>query len=635
MVSPVDLCMLPKKVGPLPGGSGKSTMDLDITTIAGASPTELDFDPDALREKYRLERDRRLRAEGNDQYLEVKGDFRHYVDDPYVEPGFTRAPLTDNVEVLIVGGGFGGLMAGARLRQAGVDSLRIIEKGGDFGGTWYWNRYPGAQCDIEAYIYLPLLEETGYIPKEKYSRAPEILAHARRIGETFDLYRDACFQTEIRDLTWDEAQGAWRVTTSRDDRFTARYVVMSNGPLNRPKLPGIPGIETFKGHSFHTSRWDYAYTGGDTTGNLTRLADKRVAIIGTGATAIQCVPFLGRHAKQLHVFQRTPSSVDVRGNKPTDPQWAASLEPGWQKRRMDNFNILVSGGFQDEDMVSDGWTDIIRNLSALVPARIAAGEAMTPEVLARTVELADFKKMNQIRARVDAVVENPATAEALKPWYRQFCKRPTFNDDYLPTFNRSNVNLVDTWGRGVDRITETGLVFDGVEYEVDCLIFATGFEVGTAYTRRAGFEVTGRNGVTLSDHWTGGLKTLHGFYSHGFPNCFHLGVTQNALTANFPHMLDEQTRHVAEVVAEAKARQARRVEPTPDGEAGWVKTIRESPQMNIDFRKDCTPGYYNGEGKAGEGRGIFDELYGPGPVVFYDLVREWRAKGTFEGLEIA
>ena len=507
---------------------------------------EFDFDPDALRAKYREERDKRLRADGNDQYVEVKGDFSRYIDDPYVDPGFTRAPLNDEVDVVIIGGGFGGLLAGARLREAGVKDIRIIEKGGDFGGTWYWNRYPGAQCDIESYIYLPLLEETGYIPKEKYSYAPEILAHARRIGEKFDLYRDACFQTQIKALTWSEEECRWIVTTNRDDRIRARFVVMSNGPLNRPKLPGIPGIDTFKGHTFHTSRWDYGYTGGDTNGNLHKLGDKRVAIIGTGATAIQCVPFLGKYAKQLYVFQRTPSSIDKRGNRPTDPEWVKTLEPGWQKRRMENFNVLVSGGFEPEDLVNDGWTDIIRNLGGLLMARNKDSEISMQEIM-RLAEIADFKKMNQIRARVDSIVKDKRTAEALKPWYRQFCKRPTFNDEYLPAFNRPNVTLVDTMGRGVDRITEKGLVFDGVEYEVDCIIFATGFEVGTAYTRRAGFEVYGRDGKTLSENWANGLKTLHGFCSAGFPNCFHMGVTQNALTANFPHMLDEQARHITDI----------------------------------------------------------------------------------------
>ena len=593
---------------------------------------ELDFDPAALREKYRQERDKRLRADANEQYVEVAGDFRHYIDDPYVEAPIERAPLTDEVDVLVIGGGFGGLLAAARLREVGVEKIRILEKGGDFGGTWYWNRYPGAQCDIESYIYLPLLEETGYIPKEKYSFAQEIRDHSRRIGEHFDLYKDACFQTEIRQIVWLEDEQRWLTQTNRGDAMKARYVVMSNGPLNRPKLPGIPGIETFKGHSFHTSRWDYAYTGGDSFGNLDKLGDKKIAVIGTGATAIQCVPHLGAAAKQLYVFQRTPSSVDVRGNKPTDPDWAASLTPGWQKRRMENFNILVSGGVQDEDLVSDGWTDIIRNLISI--AAVRGDKPMTMEELAETMELADFRKMNQVRARVDSLVGDPAAAEALKPWYRQFCKRPTFNDDYLPTFNRDNVSLIDTDGKGVERVDETGPWVKGVHYEADCIIFATGFEVGTSYTRRAGFDIVGREGVTLSEHWANGLRTLHGSMSHGFPNCFHMGVNQSTLTPNFPHLLDEQAHHIAHVVREANLRQAATVEPTAEAEAAWVQTIVDTARLNLEFRRACTPGYYNGEGRASGSDGLFAGLYGPGPVRFFELIRAWRESGM-DGLEIA
>ncbi len=591
-----------------------------------------DFDPDALREKYREERDRRIRNDGNEQYVEVKGDFSRYIDDPYVEPGFTRAPVNDEVQVLIIGGGFGGLLAGARLREAGIDKIRIIEKGGDFGGTWYWNRYPGAQCDIEAYIYLPLLEETGYIPKEKYSFAPEILAHSRRIGEKFDLYRDAMFQTEIKEIRWNDEECRWIITTNRGDTMRARFVVMSNGPLNRPKLPGLPGIDSYKGHTFHTSRWDYGYTGGDTNGNLTKLGDKKVAIIGTGATAVQCVSHLAKYAQHLYVFQRTPSSVDERGNRPTDPEWVKTLTPGWQRRRMDNFNVLVSGGAQEVDLVNDGWTDIIRNLGAILPVK--HDENVSPEEIGRMMELADFKKMNEVRARVDRVVKDKKTADSLKPWYRQFCKRPTFNDEYLPAFNRPNVTLVDTMGRGVERITEKGLVFDGVEYEVDCIIFATGFEVGTAYTRRAGFEVYGRDGKSLTEYWANGMKTLHGFYSSGFPNCFHMGFTQNALTANFPHMLDEQSRHIADVIQHAKANEARTLEPTPEAEAEWVATIKSKAINNRSFLEACTPGYYNNEGHIGEGEGFIGASYGGGPVEFHEMVKKWREEGK-KGLKLS
>ena len=601
------------------------------TDPSQATPLDLDFDADALREKYRAERDKRVRPDGNDQYLEVTGDFSRYVDDPYVAPGFTRAPLNDEVEVLIVGGGFGGLLMGARLRDAGVQDIRVVEKGGDFGGTWYWNRYPGAQCDVEAYIYLPLLEELGYVPKEKYTRAPEILAHCRAIGEKYDLYRNACFQTQITAMQWDEEAARWIVQTNHHDRMKARHVVMSNGPLNRPKLPGIPGINTFQGHTFHTSRWDYQYTGGDSLGGLTNLRDKRVGIIGTGATAIQCVPYLGEYAQSLHVFQRTPSSVDVRNQRDTDPEWAKTLGPGWQKQRMENFNVLVQGGYQEEDLVRDGWTDMFQNLLKIVPKELLAHASA--ESLAGAMELADFAKMEQVRARVDAVVHDTATAAALKPWYRQLCKRPCFNDEYLQTFNRPNVTLVDTKGQGVDRLTAQGVVYAGQQYPLDCLIFATGFEVGTGYTRRSGYDIIGRGGVALSDYWASGVRSLHGFVSHGFPNCFFMGLTQNSLTVNFPHMLDEQARHIGYILQESIARQAQVVEPTPEAERAWATAVQHTALHNERFLAECTPGYYNNEGNAAQGHGLFRGLYS-NPIECIEVLREWRANGELEGLRM-
>ncbi|MBV8770697.1 MAG: NAD(P)/FAD-dependent oxidoreductase [Deltaproteobacteria bacterium] len=417
---------------------------------------ELGIDVDALRKKYADEREKRLRADGNHQYQEITGKFAHFNVDPYVEPGFTRPPLREEFDVLIVGGGFGGLLAAAHLQKAGTTNLRIVEKAGDFGGTWYWNRYPGAQCDIESYMYLPLLEETGYIPKERYSFAPEIQEHAKRIGKHFNLYGRACFQTQIRDARWDEHTSRWTVTTDRNDLFKARFIVMSSGPLNRPKLPSIPGIENFEGHAFHTSRWDYNYTGGDTTGGLTKLHDKRIGIIGTGATAIQCIPHLGEHAKQLYVFQRTPSSVDIRGNAPTDPDWVKKLKPGWQQRRNYNFTSILTGAFVEEDLVGDSWTSLFKLLGNLIEGKDRS--SLADHEMALLGELVDFQKMNEVRERVSKTVKDPATAEALKPWYGQWCKRPTFNDEYLPTFNQPNVKLVDTRGKGVDRVTAHGVV---------------------------------------------------------------------------------------------------------------------------------------------------------------------------------
>jgi cyclohexanone monooxygenase len=406
----------------------------------GGNDVTADFDPDALREKYRQERDKRLRADGEDQYIELAGDFARYAEeDPYADPSFTRAAIDEDIEVVVIGGGFSGLLAGARLREAGLDDFRIVEAGGDFGGTWYWNRYPGAQCDIESYCYLPLLEELNYIPKEKYSYVSEIFEHSQRIGREYRLYDRALLQTRVKGLRWDEEPRRWRIATNRGDDIRARFVIMALGPASRAKLPGIPGIESFEGHSFHTSRWDYGYTGGDTHGKLDKLGDKRVAIIGTGATAIQCVPYVGANAKATYVFQRTPSCVDLRGNKPTDPEWAKTLQPGWQRARRDNFGAIITGQPFEEDLVNDGWTDIFRNVMALPKS----DKPMAPEEIGKVMELADFRKMNAIRQRVDETVQDPEAAEALKPWYRQFCKRPTFNDEYLLTFNRPNVTLVD------------------------------------------------------------------------------------------------------------------------------------------------------------------------------------------------
>jgi cyclohexanone monooxygenase len=604
----------------------------EIAEIVG----EIDFDPDALHEKYLAERDKRLREDGNAQYVEVKAEFSRYVEDPYVDPGFTREPVTDEVEFAIIGGGFGGLLMGARLREAGVERIRVVESAGDFGGTWYWNRYPGAMCDVESYCYLPLLEELGYMPKHKYSFAPEILEHSRNIARHYRLYDDALMQTAVTEMRWDDDAARWIIRTNRGDAFKAQYVAMANGPLSRPKLPGIPGINDFKGYTFHTSRWDYRYTGGDSAGGLTGLADKRVGIIGTGATAIQCVPHLGEWAKQLYVFQRTPSSVDVRNNAETDPAWAASLEPGWQRRRQDNFNTLVSGGDADEDMVHDGWTDIFRNLTgnAAKEASRKLGRRLTSHERGELMALADYRKMNQVRARVDAIVNDPATATALKPWYRQFCKRPCFHDEYLQTYNRPNVTLVDTNGRGVEGLTERGVVANGREYEVDCLIFATGFEVGTAYTRRAGYEIVGRGGQTLSDHWSDGLRTLHGLTTHGFPNCFFLGFTQTAITISVPMALDEQARHVAHMVTEAKARGAQALEPTAEAERAYVDEVRSLARMGQRFYMECTPGYYNSEGAAGNRNGFFSDMYGAGPLRFFEVLAEWRADGSLPGLAL-
>ncbi len=608
------------------------TISPEIAEIIGG----IDFDADALHARYMAERDRRVRPEGNGQYVEVAAQFSRYVDDPHVEPGFTRDPVFDTVEFTIIGGGFGGLLMGARLREAGIGPIRVVEAAGDFGGTWYWNRYPGAMCDVESYCYLPLLEELGYMPRHKYSFAPEILDHSRAIARRFDLYDQALMQTKVTGLAWGETEGLWTVRTHRGDAFRTRFVAMANGPLSRPKLPGIPGIETFEGHTFHTSRWDYRYTGGDSYGNLEGLKDKRVGIIGTGATAVQCIPHLGAAAQRLYVFQRTPSSVDVRNNAETDPAWAASLAPGWQQLRMDNFNTLVSGGEAEEDLVGDGWTDIFRNLTG-VAVRSAArriGRRITPQEREELMVLADYRKMNEVRARVDAIVRDRATAEALKPWYRQFCKRPCFHDEYLQTFNRPNVTLVDTQGLGVERLTARSVIAAGRDYAVDCLIFATGFEVGTAFARRAGYDIVGIGGRTLSEHWAGGLRTMHGLASHGFPNCFFLGFNQSAVPVSVPIALDRQARQITYMLSRAREAGRAVIEVTAAGEQAYVDEVQRLSRNGERFYEECTPGYYNGEGAPERGEGFFARMYAGGTLRFFDLLDAWRAEGSMAGLEL-
>ena len=599
--------------------------------------SNLGFDPDALRVRYREERDKRLRTDGDEQYVEITETFAHYADvDPYVEPGFEREPLATEIDVAIIGGGFSGMLAAVRLRERGITDVRIIESGGDFGGTWYWNRYPGAQCDIESYCYLPLLEELNVLPKEKYSFAPEIYEHSQRIGREYGLYDITLFQTRVTELRWDAAQDRWQVSTNRNDRIHARFVIQAVGTASRPKLPGIPGIQDFEGHSFHTSRWDYAYTGGDHRGDLTGLADKRVAIIGTGATAIQCVPHVGRHARSLHVFQRTPSSVDLRGNKPTDPNWAATLTPGWQRARRENFADIVVGRPFEVDLVNDGWTDIFRRFQADLRRAMAEGSNVDMEELALRAEIADFQKMNEIRHRVDATVSDQDAAEALKPWYRQFCKRPTFNDEYLPTFNRPNVHLIDvSANKGVERITSKGVVANGVEYEVDCIIFATGFEITSAPKRRVSFDIIGREDESLFDHWRDGLRTLHGLSSHGFPNWFFIGVNQNGLSVNMTAMFDDQAQHIAYILSELKRRGFTVAEVTAEAETAWIAEIRRLAVNNLAFQEACTPGYYNNEGQlAARGKGISSEVYAPGINAFNALLAAWRETGLLEGFAV-
>ena len=439
-----------------------------------------------------------------------------------------------------------------------MTDFRIIEQAGDFGGVWYWNRYPGLSCDNDSYCYLPLLEEMQFFPSKKFADGLEIREYCQSVARRFELYRGALFHTCVNALQWDESTKRWRVTTDRGDDLRAQFVIMAMGPINTPKVPRVPGLQDFQGTTFHTARWDYEYTGGNQREPiLDELADKRVAIVGTGASAIQAVPFLARYAKQLYVLQRTASTVDERVNTRTDEAWLATLQPGWQRERQMNFHHAAIDGLTpgEQDRICDIWTEINRNLSAEFDK---SGWPQSPEEFLATREVMDYRVMERLRARVDAVVEDPETAAILKPWYRHMCKRPASSDEFYPTFNLPNVKLLDVSPtRGLERVTSCGFLHESTEYEIDCLIFASGFEVTSDLQRRWGIDkVSGRGGRSLYDNWAHEFRTLHGVMTHGFPNQFFIGFFQGGFNASTTETFNNQARHIAWIVSKAFERGA-------------------------------------------------------------------------------
>jgi cyclohexanone monooxygenase len=594
------------------------------------SPTGADLDVEAIREKYRREREKRLREEGTDQFNFAEGRYSHFDDDPWADPPAPRDPLVEELDLLVIGAGLGGLITSITALDNGIEDFRIIDVTADFGGTWYWNRYPGIRCDVESYIYLPYLERTGHMPTERYVRGDEILEYCRTLGRQFGLYERAVFQTKVEGLEWDEEAARWIVTSDRGDRFAARFVVTQSGIFSRPQLPGIPGIEDFEGKIFHSSRWDYEYTGGDSHGGMEKLADKRVGVVGTGATGLQIIPELARDAGSLTVFQRTPTAVNVRDNGPTDREWFESLPKGWQREREVTFN-QISNGENVECPVEDGWARFFYTIIDAIAA-LPEEQREDPEAIGAAAERADFGYNELLRERVDNTVRDAEKASLLKAYYRTLCKRPGFSDDYLPAFDQDNVTLVDA-STGIERITPRGVEIDGAEYELDCLIFATGFELGTTWAHQAGYDVIGRGGQAISEKWAEGMRTYHGLFSVGFPNLFFLGLTQTGTTISVPHMIQEQATHLTFVVAHALRDGIAEVEATEEAEAAWQETLAVyNETVRRPFQEACTPGYFNAEGKPGDRRSaIGSGIYAPSTQFFADW-EAWREEGKFEGL---
>ena len=582
-------------------------------------------DADLLRQKYQRERDKRLHG-NRESITELTGDLRRYLDDTYTPPA-ARPSIAENADeatdVLVVGAGLGGLIIAAELRKKHIDRIRLIDAAGDVGGVWYWNRYPGVRCDVESLIYMPLLEELDYIPTERYAKGSEIRQHAQSIARHYGLYADALFQTTVTGMKWDNADAQWEVSTDRGDKLRARVVVLAVGPLDRPRLPAIPGIETFAGPTFHTSRWDYRVTGGSPDSDPDQLADKVVGLIGTGATALQCVPVLGRVAKKLYVFQRTPSTVAVRDNRPVARDAFTHEEPGWQARRRRNFTTLLYGGSVDADLVDDSWTHVWREIAVNPRFRGLAADELEHEK-----EMADFRQMEALRSRIDELVDDPDTAERLKPYYRYLCKRPGFHDEYLQTFNRPNVELVDTNGHGIEQVYDQGVVVNGEKILVDCLVFATGFETNAPLTERIGFDVIGSSGTRLSEKWKDGLRTLHGFMTAGYPNLLFQPAqdTQAVQTVNLVDAMCESAEHFAYVIDSTLRRGAAWFDVEPSAEEDWVRTIVEEAPDNSHFLQECTPGRKNNEGHP-DVQPLGNKNYGKGPLEFWEILATFRETG--------
>jgi len=607
-------------------------------------PNYLGFDIEKNKQRYQRERDRRVRKDAEDQFVEIateRSGLSHFVTDDHIgEPLAPRDAIEDDIDSLVIGGGWAGLIIAARLRDAGVDNFRIVEAGHDFGGAWYWNRYPGCQCDVQSYFYMPLLEETGYVPKLRFSYAPEIFEHAQRIGRHFRLYEKAIFGTWVTEMRWHEDGQHWVISTNRGDTLRARSVALATGPASRPRLPGIPGITTFKGHSFHTSRWDYGYTGGDPDGNLTGLADKRVGIIGTGATGVQVIPKVAESAKETFVFQRTPSTVAGRNNAYTDPEWARTRGPNWQRDMIAHFDAVREMKADDpkllEDDTSMRFLAIMHRLMGEVDAA-----TMTPAELAKLREIADHVIMEEIRNHVDAVVKDPETAEKLKPWYGYTCKRPTFNDEYLEAFNRPNVTLVDVSAtQGVERITESGVVANGVEYPLDLIIYASGFEITSDFHKRIGVPIYGRDGVSIYDHWHEGMRTLLGLMTHGFPNLFFVGgLFTFTLSINYCSTLDPQAQVIAGLIKRLLD-DGDSIHPTIEGEDDWIRQQIEAGAQDFALAlgskgDECTPGYYNHEGKSLDQRRDYRrEGFGKGSIAYLSLLTDWAKASELKGVEV-
>lgn len=562
-------------------GKGYSAIDDQALKTLPEAPAGAIFNA----EEQATYRDFKEARRGQAEYITMDGEFSRYLEDVYSDDRIEREALDDDCEILVVGAGFAGLLLWYKLRNAGFTDVRFCEKGGDVGGTWYWNRYPGIACDVESYSYLPLLEEMGYVPSMKFASGFEIMEYCQSMAEKFGFYDRCLFHTTVDRTEWDESKARWTVHTDRGDTMKARFVILANGILTTPQLAKIDGMETYQGQSFHTSRWDYNVD----------LAGKKVGIIGTGATAVQVIPEIAKVVEQLYVFQRTPSSIDIRDQRETTDEerteWAA--QENWAKKRRARFAKISAGrsAIQANDDYLSGKVDDFKE------RKLYDRELTEQEMVQKQLD-SNFRIMEQIRARVDAIVEDPQTAAALKPYYPYGCKRPTFHDEFLPTFNKPNVQLIDTAPVGVSKINERGVVHEGVQYDLDVLIYATGFKWMATSTFNM---IKGRGGRTLKEKWDEeGTKTFLGLHSKGFPNLFIVSGPQGGGGSfNFTDAIEQHGDYIVWALETLRDQGMEIIDIEQQAEDKYAEHCQKADIATSPLR-DCIT-YYNGHGEAEPG----------------------------------
>ena len=516
----------------------------------------------------------------------------------------TSQAQAGSADVIVVGAGFAGLYMHHRLRALGLSSIGI-EAADDVGGTWWWNRYPGARCDIRSLDYSYSFDadlEQEWDWSEKYATQPEILAYVNHVADRFDLRRDIRFDTRMTSARWNESASEWTVDTDHGDRWTAQFLVMAVGALSAAKEPEIEDIASFKGSILHTSRWPHE--GVDFTG-------KRVAVIGTGSSGIQSIPLIAQQARQLTVFQRTPNFAVPAQNGPLDPEVVATLKRRYREHRAEqrvSYGGVVSPSSEQSahEVAPDERTrrfDAIWEEGMLFGFLGSFNDVMIDP--AANAVVADY-----LRDRIRSIVTDPVTAELLCPKsYPVGAKRLCLDTGYFETFNRSNVALVDLQSTPITRLVPTGVETTESLHEFDAIVFATGFDAMTGPLLAP--EIFGNDGKTLRDEWSAGPRTYLGLTTHGFPNMFM--ITAPGSPSVMTNMIVSIEQHVdwsCEVISWMAEHGVQQLDPDLEAQDAWVDHVNEIANFTL-FPKGNS--WYLGANVPGKPRVFMPYIAGVGP----------------------